>query len=213
MSPWLYAAAVVVIDPVPESVRLMERGLSADPPWLSRRRRHVALAVDVNGPLACTVFMHRYNSGQLERRVHVFTRRDGVWRSAGGEHRSAVAEDGLSDRPRAAALGSVVVEEARGAVQTNADRVFPWPRRYIGYALLRAADEVDSVTFDDRRLVVPRHGHVVAVWNSSRTPRPVAYDAHGAALGSLVLHHQRGRPGGSRTKQRWREPGQPPWWW
>lgn len=190
---------MVAFDQVAQSVALIEVGLAEDPPWLSRRRKQAALAVDVNGDLACTVFIHRYNSGALEQRIHVLTRRGGTWVSVGDDRRS-VDDDRLSDGPVAATLGGLVSLVAAGAVQTNADRVFPWPARRIHYALLRAAREIDAVTVAHRRLPVPRHGHVVAVWKSRRTPRVMAHgDYHSVRVGVAL------RPGhATNRRQRWR---------
>lgn len=191
-----------------DQVALIEDGLVEDPPWLSRRRRHAALAVTVDGDLACTVVMHRHNSGALEQRIQVLSRRDGTWVSV-GDHRSNVDDDQLSDRPAAAMLGGLVCVVDTGVVQTNADRVFPWPARYIHYALLRAAHEINTVTVAHRRIPVPRHGHVVAVWNTRHTPRVVAHGDHQSTTIALSLSPERRR----HPKQRWRSPDQPPWWW
>lgn len=68
-------------------------------------RRDAALAVDVHGDLACTVFMHRYNSGELDQRIDVLTRRGGRW-AAVGDHRSTANDDRLSDRPVAGLLAA-----------------------------------------------------------------------------------------------------------
>lgn len=195
-------------DQVAQSLALIEVGLVEDPPWLSRRRRHAALAVNVDGDLACTVFMHRYNSGALEQRIDVHTRRRGTWVSV-GDHRSNVDDDRLSDRPAAATLGGLVYVVDTGVVQTNADRAFPWPARNIHYALLRAAREINTVTVAHRSIPVPRHGHVVAVWNTRHAPRVVAHGDHQSTRIAVPLRPDRT----PHRTQRWRCPDQPPWWW
>lgn len=78
---------------------------------------------------------------------------------------------------------------ATGRVQENADRVFPWPPQYIRYVLLRVARKVDTVTFGHRHrhLPVPRHGHVVVVWNTRLTPRVVAHGDLQSTRGAILL--------------------------
>jgi len=213
---------MVVLDQVAQSVALIEIGLAEDPPWLSRRRRRAALAVNVDGDLACTVFMHRYNSGALEQRIHVLTRRGGTWVSVGG-HQSNVDEDRLSDRPAAATLGGLIYVVATGAVQTNADRAFPWPALYSHYALLRAAREITTAAFRALATATSSRSGTPdtrrAWWRTETTtargsPFPYAPSAHRTAhnVGEVLTNHTGGgealpplRPGGWTENRRLRD--------
>ena len=172
-------------DPLVESLRLLEHGLPEAPPRLSRRRRFAALAVDVDGDVACTLFAVR-GPGHIRHETHVLTRRDGTWTLLGGGG-GGRDTDGLTDRPPPEQLGGPVTVHGSGSVLGNADRLMPWGARYVHYAEVLASSAVHTVAVGDRVLAVPRHGHLVVVWPGRRPPLTVARDADGRVLCEIDL--------------------------
>lgn len=180
-------------DALAESTALIEHGLTADPLRLSRRRRFAALAVDVDGDLACTLFTVR-GAGHVRRETHLLERRGGSWTPLGGGGSGGGDDDGLADRPSTAELGALLVGSGSGSVLRNAGRRMPWGARYAYDAELRASSDVHSVAVGDRVLTVPRHGHLVVVWSTRRPPSAVARDAAGRPLAELRLPGVGGLP-------------------
>lgn len=187
-------------DPLAESLRLIADGVTEDPPRLSRRRRFAALAVDVDGDVACTSFVRRAHGG-FEHVTWVLQRRGGQWQMLGGGAASS-ADDLLGDRPPTDRLGGPVISTGSGGVRARADRLRPWRTRWVRYAQLRLAQEVRSFTVRGRRVAVPRHGYVVVVWAARRTPVATARDAEGRALwtGPVASEDPRRMPGRYRDR-------------
>ncbi len=155
-------------DRLAESVRLIEHGLPEAPARLSRRRRSAALAVDVDGDVACTRFVVR-GAGHFRQEAHVLVRRGGTWTIVGGGGGGSET-DGLADRPSTEQLGRPVVVEGSGSVLDSAGRLLPWGARYVRYAGVLASSAVHAVEVGDRVLAVPRHGRLVVVWATRRPP-------------------------------------------
>jgi hypothetical protein len=175
----------VAYDRLAESVRILEHGVPEAPPRLSRRRRFAALAADVDGDAACTLFVVR-GPGHVRQEAHVLVRRDGTWTMLGGGGGGSDT-DGLADRPPPERLGGPVVVSGSGSVLSNADRLMPWGARYIRYAEVRASSAVHTVEVGDRVLRVPRHGNLVVVWASRRPPAAVARAADGRVVCDVAL--------------------------
>jgi len=175
----------VAYDRLAESVRLIECGLPEAPPRLSRRRRFAALAVDVDGDVACTLFVVR-GAGHFRQEAHVLVRRSGTWTMLGGGGAGSET-DGLADRLTPEQLGGPVVVSGSGSVLENANRLMPWGARYVRYAEVLASSAVHTVEVGDRVLAVPRHGHLVVVWATRRPPVAVARAAHGALVCAVPL--------------------------
>ena len=173
-------------DRTAESIALIEHGLPAPPPRLSRRRRWAALAVDVDDDVACTLFTVR-GPGHVRHETHLLARADGVWTVLGGG--GGGGDDGdLADRPTTARLGAPTVVQGRGSVLRNAGRLMPWGARYVHDAELLVSSDVHSVVVAGARVLpVPRHGHLVVVWSGRRPPGVVARDAAGRPLGVVSL--------------------------
>jgi len=184
----------VAYDAQAESIRLIEHGVAADPLRLSRRRRWAALAVDVDGDVACTLFTVR-GAGHFRHETHLLLRRDGRWTVLGGGG-GGQDTDGLEDRPGSAELGAVLRAEGGGSVLANADRLLPWGARHVYEATLLASREVHTVDVGGRELAVPRHGRLVVVWATRRPPTAVVRGAGGRVLGRVELSG----PGGGHRR-------------
>jgi hypothetical protein len=175
----------VAYDRLAESVRLIEHGVPEAPARLSRRRRFAALAVDVDGDVACTLFVVR-GPGHVRQEFHVLVRRSGTWTVLGGGGGGSET-DGLADRPPPEQLGRPVVVEGGGSVLRDADRLVPWGARYVRYAGVLASSAVHTVEVGDRVLAVPRHGRLVVVWAGRRPPTAVARAADGRVICDVPL--------------------------
>lgn len=78
-------------DLLQESVALIEAG-HAEPVRSLSRRRFAAMAVDVAGDVAVTMFARR-GVGCVQQEIHVLALRDGAWTWLGGG--GASSDDGL----------------------------------------------------------------------------------------------------------------------
>jgi hypothetical protein len=175
----------VAYDALAESLALVEHGVREDPPGLSRRRRSAALAVDVDGDIACTLFLVR-GPGSVRYETHALARRDGVWALLGGGGGGGPETGRLDDRPGTAELGAPVVVAGAGAVAAGGSRL-PWGGRYVRDTQLRVSSAVHTVAVGQRVLRVPRHGHLVVVWSGRRPPRAVARGADGEPVCTVPL--------------------------
>ncbi len=171
-------------DALAESVRLLDGAAPADAPGLSRRVRHVPLAVDRDGDVAATMFLRRGVSGVALLDVHVLTEdRDG-WHLLGGG--GGPGEDFLGLRPTAGDLGGLAVSSGGGGTARSAPGLFGRRESWISYAELRVARGVAALRVGDRLVPVAASGCAVVVW-TRRPPRITALDAAGAALGPVPL--------------------------
>lgn len=162
-----------------ESVRLIENGVPGSvPSRVSRRVRHIPLAVDVDGPIAATMFLRR-GQGQVCYENHVLVRRDGSWLAQGGGGATA-DEDAAHDAPSHEDLGGYLDLGSNGAVHVGSDD--PALPRIVQYATLRAARDVRTVLIAEREVLVPRHGWLIAVWPDRRIPHLTALDEAGVVL-------------------------------
>ena len=174
-------------DPVAESIALIERGLPEAPPRLSRRRRWAALAVDVDGDIAGTLFTVR-GPGHVRHERHLLARVRGAWTVLGGGSGGGDVDGGLADRPSTAELGAPAVVVGRGSVVRGSDRRVPRGAGYVSDAELLVSSDVHSVVVAGSRvLTVPRHGRLVVVWSGRQPPAVVARDAAAHPLGEVRL--------------------------
>ena len=170
-------------DALAESVAVIEHGLPTAPPRLSRRRRSAALAVDVDGDVACTWFTVRAPGG-FRHETHALARRGGRWTLLGGGG-SGQDEDGLADRPSTSELGARLVGVGSGSVLREG-RLLPWGARYVRHLELLVSQDVhDVLVAGSRVLTAPRHGRLVVVWSTRRPPAVVARDGAGRPVGDL----------------------------
>jgi len=190
----------VAYDVLAESVALIESRRLEPVRRLSRRRRFAAMAVDVAGDMAATMFARR-GVGCTWQEMHVLAVRDGQWALLGGGGASS-DEDLLADRPAVlpdylrhgrdavtSADPQVIIVNGSGGVRDGGDEPDRRPDsgRWINYADVRVNAQVTSVEVFDRWLRVPWHGHVLLVWSGGQPPRALAHDEGGRALGEVLL--------------------------
>ena len=185
-------------DALAESTALIEHGLTEDPRRLSRRRRFAALAVDVDGDVACTLFAVRA-PGHVRRETHLLARTRGVWSVLGGGSGGGGDGDGLTDRPGTAELGAPVIVRGSGSVARSSG-LMPWSTRYVHDAELSVSSAVHSLLVGGSRVLpVPRHGQLVVVWAGRRPPPVLARDVAGRPLGEVPLTVPSRMPGWYRA--------------
>lgn len=171
-------------DVLTESVRLLEGAASADVARLSRRARHLPLAVDRDGDVAATMFLRRGVSGAALLEVHVLARTSAVWRVLGSG--GGPGDGALELRPRITDLGGPAISSGGGGVRWSGSGRLLWRSTWISYAELRVAQEVPVLRVGTRRVPVAGHGCAVVLWRG-RPPRVTALDAAGTALGPVPL--------------------------
>jgi hypothetical protein len=170
---------LVAYDALAESVRLIENGVPGSvASRVSRRVRHIPLAVDRDGAIAATMFLRR-GQGQVWRESHVLVQRHGSWRVEGGGGGTG-GETAAHDAPGYEDLGGYLDVDGSGAL--HFDSTTPALPRIVRYAGLRAAREVRTVIIADREVLVPRHGWLIAVWPDPHAPHLTAVDEVGVVL-------------------------------
>jgi hypothetical protein len=194
----------VAYDVLRESVALIEAGRAEPVHRLSRRRRFAAMAVDMSGDMAVTMFARR-GVGNIQQDTHVLVLRDGVWTLLGGGGGSA-DERLLADRPAtlpshisllgrdfpASSDPRVIVTSGAGGTRDTRGQFEPSDGgRWISYFVIRVNAEVALVEAFHRSLSVPWHGHVVLVWCGDQPKRVAARNASGASLAELRVDDPR----------------------
>ena len=169
-------------DPLAESLRLLQGAPVSGSTTLSRRVRHLPLAVDRDGDVAATMFLRRGVSGVPLLDVHTLELVHGSWRVLGGG--GGPGHEAVGPRPRLADLGSPAVSHGSGGTARTSGR---WRRDgWVGWAELRVAREVAVLRVGARDVKVAGHGCALVVW--ARKPPPVtALDASGAELGPVPI--------------------------
>jgi hypothetical protein len=174
-----------------ESIRLLEGAPPSEVARLSRRVRHVALAVDRDGRVAATMFLRRGISGDPCLDTHGLELAESGWRLLGGGSAEG-QEDLLAARPQLKTLGAAAVEIGGGGVVRRAGRVVPGESGWVRWVEVRAAVEVASLQVNERQVPVHNHGVVVVVWGTKRLPHIAALGADGSRLGPVQLRHSPG---------------------
>ncbi len=169
-----------------ESWRLLQGGPPADHVRLSRRVRHLPLAVDRDGDVAATMFLRRGISGAPVLEVHTFERASDGWRMLGGG--GGGPRDELREpRPRMSDGAAVGFSAGAGCSSRRASTQFRGAlSRWVWYAEIRLAQEVALLHVGDRRLVVAEHGLAVVVW-AEEPDAVVGLDPSGRALGTIRM--------------------------
>jgi hypothetical protein len=176
----------VSYDVLAESVGLLEGAPLPGGARLSRRVRHVPLAVDRDGDVAATMFLRRGVSGVPLLDVHTLELTEGGWRMLGGG--GGPGDEATEARPRLADLGSPSVSHGHGGTaRTRSSRLGRSKDNWVAWARLRVAAEISVLRVDTRLLPVAGHGCAVVVW-TREPPRVAALDASGAVLGSVLVH-------------------------
>ncbi|RBY85033.1 hypothetical protein [Blastococcus sp. TF02A-30] len=171
-------------DALAESLRLLDGAPPAADARLSRRVRHLPLAVDRVDDVAATMFLRRGVNGAPEIDVHVLERVDGRWVLLGGG--GGPGEEAVRPRPALAALGGPAVSSGGGSTARRHSGW--WPRirdSSVHHAEVFAAREVAALRVDDRVVPVAAHGCAVVVW-TRRAPAITALDRDGEELGTVV---------------------------
>lgn len=176
-------------DHLAESVRLLEGAELPAVVRLSRRVRHVPLAVDRDDDVAVTAFLRRGVSGLPLVESHTLELSNGGWRVLGGG--GGPADMAVGPRPRLAELGAPAVSPGGGGTARSRGGLFG--RGWISYAELRVAREVDVLRVGDRRLTFAPHGFAVVAW-TGRAPDVTALDPAGRVLGAVPLRAPRRMP-------------------
>ena len=172
-------------DALAESVALLEGAAPSGHARLSRRVRHLPLALDRDGEVAATMFLRRGVSGVPEVDVHALERTEGVWRLLGGG--GGPGPEAGEARPRLADLGGPAVGHGGGGLARPRTR---WWRRsagWVSWAELRVAEEVAALRVGTRLLPVAAHGCAVLVWAARTPPSVVALDAGDISLGPVRI--------------------------
>jgi hypothetical protein len=169
-----------------ESIRLLDGAPPSEVARLSRRVRHVALAVDRDGRVAATIFLRRGASGAPCLDTHGLELADTDWRLLGGGGGSGQVV--LTARPQLKTLGAAAVELGRGGVRRHADRLAPGESGWVRWFQVRAAVEVASLQVNERLLPVHDHGVAIVVWGTERLPHVAALSADGSRLGPIQFH-------------------------
>jgi hypothetical protein len=174
-----------------ESIRLLEGAPPSEVARLSRRARHVALAVDRDERVAATMFLRRGISGDPCLDTHGLELADTGWRLLGGG--GAEGQDFiLAARPQLKTLDAAAVEIGGGGVVRRADRVMPGESGWVRWVEVWAAVEVASLQINERQVPVHNHGVAVVVWGTERLPHIAALGADGSRLGPVQLRYSPG---------------------
>lgn len=188
----------MVYDALAQSVHLLSGAPLANDARVSRRVRHVPLALDQDEDVAATMFLRRGVNGVPELDVHTLELTDDRWRLLGGS--SGPGDRALGTRPRLADSGSPGEGHGGGGTARMSSRRLGWSRdNWVRWAELRLAQEVALLRVDDRRLSVAAHGMAVVVWTKN-APVVTAIDSTGAVLGAVPLRRPRSMPARYRDR-------------
>jgi len=173
-----------------ESIRLLDGAPPSEVARLSRRVRHVALAVDRDGPVAATMFLRRGVSGDPGLDTHGLELGDTGWRLLGGG--GGTGQDYLLAARPPLQAGAAAVEIGSGSVVRHADRLMPGESGWVRWVEVRAAAEVASLQVGERPVPVHDHGVAVVVWGAERMPDIAALGADGSPLGPVQFRDSPG---------------------
>jgi hypothetical protein len=175
----------VVYDALAESVRLLSGAPPAGEARVTRRVRHVPLALDQDEDVAATMFLRRGVNGVPELDVHALELTDEGWRLLGGS--SGSGDQAAGARPLLADSGSPGKSHGGGGTARMSSRRLGWSQdNWVRWAELRLAQEVAGLRVGDRGLPVAAHGMAVVVWRK-RPPAVMAVDSTGVSLGAVPL--------------------------
>jgi hypothetical protein len=174
----------VSYDALAESVGLLEGAPLPPGARLSRRVRHVPLAVDRDGDVAATLFLRRGVSGVPLVDVHTLELTDAGWRMLGGG--GGPGREATAVRPRRAELGGLFLSYGQGGTTRTRRSWLGWKDEWVSWAELRLAEEIAVLRVDARLVPVAAHGCAVVIW-AGRPPTVAALSASGAVLGPISL--------------------------
>lgn len=169
-------------DRLAESRRMIAEGVPEMPFRLTRRRRFIPVAFDVDGEVAATLFLRRGVSGNPWLEAWALERRDGDWTILGGG-----SGDGYDHvfEPRES-LDGLFVSYGSGWTTRSAGRSLPGFGG-ISNAEMRLGSQVAALRVRNRTIEVPSHGVAIVVWPTRRRPRIMALASAGEPLGEISL--------------------------
>ncbi|WP_214055577.1 hypothetical protein [Nocardioides aquaticus] len=151
-------------DELGESIRLIEGVPVAGRERLTRRRRFLPVAVDVDHDVAVTIFLRRAHGG-AEFQEHTLARTGEGWRRLGGGGWGVESLDELTSVPTFEELGGYAAVEGGGSSSVSLLERPASGARWVHHALIRTTGAVTAVTVGAERVVtVPEHGRVAVVW-------------------------------------------------
>lgn len=174
------------------AVEVVEFGLPEQPPRLSRRHRHIVLAVDQWENQASVWFVRRGHSGHPVD-VYVQLERSGPnasWSATGG----GGSEPGTlpSDRVSMSELPELGRGYPDSHLQTFCSTSGTSMGRSTASFHFQAVVEATALTFSDRQQrLIPDHGCCMVVYNPKRPPTMTVLGGNGAELASVRLPGRR----------------------
>lgn len=169
-----------------ESRKLITEGVPEVTFRLTRRRRFLPVACDVDGELAATLFLRRGVSGDPWLESWTLKHSKGEWVLLGGGAGNGY-EEVFTPRPSMSEWGSLAIDYGGGSTLVNADRLMPWGARYVDYARMRLVSEVARLLIRSRSIDVPQHGLAIVVWATKTPPEVRAVSASGSLMGVVDL--------------------------
>lgn len=175
-------------DRLAESLRLIDGGPVAGAEPLTRRRRHLPVAVDVDGELAVTVFLRRAHGG-AEWEFHALSKAAGQWRVLGGGGHGRDPLDVLTRVPTRDELGGYAQSDgAGGGVLEGWAGTSARSERWMSYAIFMTTVDVAGVSIEGRRTIArPAHGRIVVVWSGHRGLPVSVMGRGGEVLDTLLI--------------------------
>lgn len=169
-----------------DSIRLLEGGAPAQVLRLTRRVRHVPVALDRDGGIAVTMFLRRGVSGEPWIDVHCLALVDNAWRWLGGGE-GTHGDSILGPRAPFDGAGGVGVIVGGGGVKLE-DESIQRDSDWASWAELRLPAGIAALQVARRRIPVAAHGAAVVVWTSSQPPWVAGLSDSAAVLGHVPLH-------------------------
>lgn len=169
-------------DRLSESRKMIAEDVPQMPFRLTRRRRFIPVAFDVNGDVAATLFLRRGVSGNPWLEAWALERRDGDWTILGGG--SGDAYDNVFE-PRES-INELFVSYGSGWTARSAGRFLPGSKG-ISHAEVRLGPPVAALRVADRTIKVQSHGVAIVVWSTRRRPAIMALTSAGEPLGEISL--------------------------
>ena len=173
-------------DALGESRRLLADGPPDTPFRLTRRRRFLPVACDVDGDVAATLFVRRGVSGNPWLELWALRFVEGEWTLLGGgagDHYEDLFEPRLDQE----ALGGLARPYGTTSSRIDPGRMVPWGAKFAHHATIRLAAGVETLAVADRRIRVAGHGVAVVTWRARRPPVVRALDVEGRSLGEVAL--------------------------
>lgn len=170
-----------------ESLRLIEGGEVAGAEPLTRRRRFLPVAVDVDDDIAVTVFLRRAHGG-AEWENHTLSRTVDGWRLLGGGGSGPDDLDVLTHVITADELGGLARAGSAGASAISPSSRPLSGARWVRYSIITTTEDVRSVVVPGGRVLDrPAHGHIAVVWRDTERLPVTIISRDRQPLGHLTL--------------------------